>query len=272
MWLIRFLFKDLYRSLIHPDGRRFMWLLFRYGSYPRNRPTTISFRNYRFDVPDAFSFVWQIKEIFADEFYGFKATTPQPVILDCGANIGTSITYFKQLYPDARIIAFEADAHIGQVLAQNLRQNNLRGVEIVNKAVWTHNNGVSFGSGDADAASIFSESDKTLVPSVRLRDYLLRESRIDMLKMDIEGAETDVIADCHDALANVHNVFIEYHSYVDHPQGLASIINTLEKNGFRYYIDSSQSRTRPLVNHRYSSGNNMDLQLNIFGFNPKLTS
>ena len=50
-----------------------------------------------------------------------------------------------------------------------------------------------------------------------------------MLKMDIEGAETDVIADCHDALANVHNVFIEYHSYVDHPQGLASIINTLEK-------------------------------------------
>ena len=118
-----------------------MWLLFRYGSYPRNRPTTISFRNYRFDVPDAFSFVWQIKEIFADEFYCFKATTPQPLILDCGANIGTSITYFKQLYPDARIIAFEADAHIGQVLAQNLRQNNLRGVEIVNKAVWTHNNG-----------------------------------------------------------------------------------------------------------------------------------
>lgn len=266
MWLIRFLFKDLYRSLIHPDGRRFMWLLLRYGSYPRNRPMTIPFRQYRFLVPDPFSFVWQVKEIFADEFYYFQSGKPQPVIFDCGANVGTSVTYFRHIYPNARILAFEADEPIAHVLNQNLRQNGIHGVEIINKAVWINDEGILFGSGDADAASIYSESDKKLVPSIRLRDYLLREPRIDMLKMDIEGAETDVLADCHDALNNVQHLFIEYHSYVDHSQGLASILHILEQNGFRYYIDSSQSRTRPLVKHRYSESNNMDLQLNIFGY------
>lgn len=268
MWLFKYLFTNLYRALQTDSGRRLLWLFFRYAGRPRHQTMEIPFGRYRFTVPDAFSFVWQYKEIFADESYRFAATSPVPVILDCGANIGTSIVWFRQTYPAARIIAFEAEPAIGAVLTRNLQRNGISGVDIVQKAVWTDTDGLDFGSGDADAGSLFSETSRKRVPSVRLRDYLLRETRIDMLKIDIEGAETAVLLDCRDALTHVQNMFIEFHAYIGHPQTLASVIQVLEEAGFRYYIDSSQGRTKPLVNHRYRGNDQMDVQLNLFAYRP----
>ena len=266
MWLFRFLFTETVRLLRSVEGRRLQGLALRYGGKPRNQPTDVTFGQYRFQVPDALSFVWQYREIFVDEFYKFSTTSPTPIIFDCGANVGTSVAYFRQTYPNARIVAFEADASISEILRNNLRQNGIAGVEVITKAVWTNDEGIWFGSDQADSASIYSTTDRKLVPSVRLRDYLLREERIDMLKMDIEGAETAVLTDCHDALAPVQNLFVEFHAYPDHPQTLAEVVRVLEAADFRYYINTSQYRHAPLVNHRYKGNDSMDLQLNIFAY------
>jgi len=266
MWFFKFLFTEAARLLRSAEGRRLLWLAVRYGSKPRNQLTDVTFGQFQFRVPDALSFVWQFREIFVDEFYRFRTTQKQPVIFDCGTNVGTSIAYFHQHYPNARIVAFEADEHISQILQDNLSRNRISDVEIVTKAVWTNEAGIMFGSDQADSASIYSLTDQKLVPSVRLRDYLLRETRIDMLKMDIEGAETAVLTDCHDALAHVQNMFVEFHAYLDHPQTLAEIMHVLEASGFRYYINTSQHRPAPLVNHRYRGNDSMDLQLNIFAY------
>jgi FkbM family methyltransferase len=268
MWLFKYLFTNLYRAIQTPNGRRLLWLFFRYAGRARHQAGVIPFLTYRFQVPDALSFAWQFKEIFADESYQFTTDVAQPVIIDCGANIGTSIAYFRQTYPNARIIAFEADPDIGAVLAKNLQTNGIHNIDVINKAVWINEDGLDFGSGEADAASMFSETGRRKVPSVRLRDYLLRETRVDMLKIDIEGAETDVLIDCGDALAHVRNLFIEYHAYIGHPQTLGLIVRLLETQGFRYYVDSNQSRVRPLVNHRYRGNDIMDLQLNISAYRP----
>jgi len=269
MLLFRFLFKDAARSLITPHGRLFLWLLLRYGGRQRYASTQVSFGRYRFTVPDALSFIWQYKEIFTDQLYYFKPKQPNPVILDCGANIGMSVAYFREYYPTARVIAFEADPTIGKILEQNLKANGVDRVEIVNKAVWTDDQGVSFGSEAADSSSIFSTEAKTRIPSVRLRDYLLRESRIDLLKIDIEGAETPVLEDCRDALGNVERLFVEFHSYIGYPQTLASVVQILEEAGFRYYVDTNQHRKgSPFVDLRYSGNEVMDLQLNIHAWRP----
>lgn len=266
MWVFRFLFTETARLLRSSEGRRLLWMALNYGSKPRGQQTTVTFGRYTFRVPDALSFVWQYREIFVDEFYKFNASSPSPVIFDCGTNIGTSVVYFRQTYPSARIVAFEADEQISAILQDNLRHNQISGVEVITKAVWTHNDGIWFGSDQADSASIFSQTDRKLVPSIRLRDYLLREPRIDMLKMDIEGAETDVLTDCQDALAHVQHMFVEFHAYIDHPQTLAEVMAVLEKSGFRYYINTSQYRHAPLANHRYRGSDSMDLQLNIFAY------
>ena len=266
MWVFRFLFTETARLLRSVEGRRLLGLALRYGNRPRSQPVDVTFGRYRFRVPDALSFIWQFREIFVDEFYRFYTTSSTPVIFDCGANIGTSVLYFRHTYPTARIVAFEADEHISELLQNNLKQNQISGVEIVTKAVWTNDQGIWFGSDQADSASIFSQTDRKLVPSVRLRDYLLRETRIDMLKMDIEGAETDVLIDCRDALAHVQNLFVEFHAYLDHPQTLSDVMQVLEESGFRYYINTSQYRHAPLANHRYKGNDSMDLQLNIFAY------
>ena len=266
MWLFRFLFTETARLLRSAEGRRLLGLAVRYGDRPRNQATDIAFGRYRFRVPDALSFVWQYREIFVDEFYKFYTTATTPVIFDCGTNIGTSVVYFRQQYPRARIVAFEADQRISGLLQENLRRNKIAGVEVITKAVWTNEDGILFGSDQADSASIFSQTDQVLVPSLRLRDRLLQETQIDMLKMDIEGAETAVLTDCRDALAHVQNLFVEFHAYLDHPQTLSDVMKVLEDSGFRYYLNTSQYRHTPLVNHQYKGNNSMDLQLNIFAY------
>jgi len=95
------------------------------------------------------------------------------------------------------------------------------------------------------------------------------ESRIDMLKMDIEGAENDVILDCGNSLKIVSNIFIEYHSYTNSQQKLSKLLTVLEQNNFRYFIRNDSSRNMPLINKTNKSNPAMDLQLNIFGYKPK---
>ncbi|GHB56804.1 FkbM family methyltransferase [Persicitalea jodogahamensis] len=267
MFWLKQLLKEPYNALRTARDREFIGLLWRYGDKPRHRLTEVRFGKYRLRVPDTMSFLFQHQEIFADAFYEFTSDHPQPVILDCGANVGMSVLYFKERYPQARVIAFEAEASIAELLRENLQSNGITDVEVIDKAVWTDDQGVQFGSEAADSSSIYSESAQmNLVPSVRLRDYLRKEKRIDFLKIDIEGAEIDVLADCADSLGHVENLFVEFHSYIGHSQSLAGVVKVFEENGFRYYVDTNQHRKRPFVNHRYRGNATMDLQLNIFGW------
>lgn len=267
-WLKQLL-KEPYNALRTARDREFIGLLWRYGDKPRHQLTEVHFGRYRLRVPDTMSFLFQHQEIFADKFYEFQTDQPRPVILDCGANVGMSVLYFKELYPQARVMAFEAEASIAALLRENLQANGIDDVEVIDKAVWIDDQGVEFGSEAADSSSIYSESgQKKRVPSVRLRDYLQKEERIDFLKIDIEGAEIEVLADCADSLDHVQNLFVEFHSYLGHTQSLASVVKVFETNGFRYYVDTNQHRKRPFIDHRYRNNDTMDLQLNIFGWRP----
>src|SRR5262249_51895723 len=48
-------------------------------------------------------------EFSARQSYRFASSRPDPVVYDCGANIGMATFYFKWLYPKAHIDAFEPD-------------------------------------------------------------------------------------------------------------------------------------------------------------------
>jgi len=87
-----------------------------------------------------------------------------------------------------------------------------------------------------------------------------------MLKIDIEGAEYEVLMDCRDSLLNVKNIFIEYHSFNISDQNLSEILQILQKNKFRYFIKSPNNKDAPLINKKSKFNPAMDLQLNIFGY------
>jgi len=262
--LLKNMIRPLYHHIKNKNKREFNRLYDKWGWYKRyERVNDVKFLHYSFDIPDLPSFVWQFKEMFVDEIYKFKSTSQQPVIFDCGANVGTSCLYFKQLFPNAKIKAFEADPMIANILKLNLSKSGIDDVEIINKAVWIDDNGIEFGVEGADGGSINFVSNKIKIESIRLKDFLEKEEKIDLLKIDIEGAEYQVLKDCCASLNSVQNLFVEYHSWNNENQKLSEILKIFEENEFRYYIEDIGKRKQPFINHAREQ--NMDLQLNIFG-------
>lgn len=253
--------KQLIRRLVYGPPPEEDRLIAEASRFPRYMPTTIAFRDLRIKVTDMLSVAWQIKEFFGDERMKFRSGRPDPVIIDCGANVGVSVLYLKSLFPAARITCFEPDAAVFACLEENLRSNGIRDVACRHEVVWVDEQGVSFGSEGADGGSVLRTSNAKTLPSIRLRDVLEQQADIDLLKVDIEGAETTVLIDCGDALCRVRNLYVEYHSMPDRPQDLHALLAMLAANGFRYYIH------RIGVYHRHPfSGLEqaaMDMQLDI---------
>ena len=218
-------------------------------------------------VPDCLSFIFQFKEIFAYESYKFNSDSTKPVIIDCGSNVGLSCLYFYNIFPRSHILAFEADPQIFKYLIENLKRSNIyESVEALNKAVWINEDGIELTQEGADGSSIYTSGTKIKVDSVRLKNIISNQERIDLLKIDIEGAESEVIKDCDENFKNVERIFVEYHSFAGRKQDLNEILEVLTKNGFRYSINSIYNREQPFINKINENNPEMDLQLNIFAY------
>ena len=227
-------------------------------SLPRFTKNNSKIGNYNFSFPDAQSFLSMREEIWNKESYFFKSNSPSPLIIDCGSNIGLSVVYFKHLFPNSEILAFEPDPELLSYLSLNLESNSFSDINVIPKAVWTSNSKLPFLSDGADGGKVANQTTDIFVDAVSLNQFLRK--RVDMLKMDIEGHELDVLQSCAKNLHNVCNIFIEYHSFRNKKQNLSQILRLLEINGFRYFLDSAKPRNRPFS---YSSNELMDLQVNI---------
>ena len=257
--------KHLGKILLRPEYRKYEFLKQTLKNTPRYTPTSVNLFGIKIDLVDAASFLFMYKEIFEQQIYKFKAKNKIPTIIDGGANIGLSILYFKQLYPDSHIVAFEPDTKVFKILDNNVNKFNFSNVELVEKALWSSETVLEFMSEGADGGRVTqteSGFEKYQVSTIRLRDYL--KQSVDFLKLDIEGAETEVLKDCEDLLTSVENLFIEYHSFVNQPQTLNVIINILDKANFRLHIHQVRPTPQPFFNRPVCLG--MDMILNIFAF------
>jgi len=238
----------------------------RLRNLPRGTPARTTLIEPFFETLDGASFFSQYDQIFRREAFLFDANTPAPRILDCGANVGVFTVFFKRQFPQSRIVAFEPDPRVFAVLKNNVeRCCETGGVELINAAVLdSAADQVQFFADHCDAGRLnaaLEGASRISVRSVRLRDYL--EEPVDLLKLDIEGAEGTVLKDCSDALGSVSRIFVEYHSFPDAKQELASILSILGNAGFRVHIASGKTAPRPFV--RVDEFLGMDMQLDIWG-------
>ena len=151
------------------------------------------FLNKKMFIHDIDSFDLCYDELFVQEMYNFLAKRTNPYIIDCGANLGMSIVYFKELYPEANIVAFEADEHVFSFLEKNVQSFGYKNVELVNKAVWNKDDVLSFiveggAGGRLEEQSENGNYTYKYVPCVSVRKYLM-DKKVDFFKIDIEGAE-----------------------------------------------------------------------------------
>jgi len=193
---------------------------------------------------DYTSFVFLFEEIFLRRDYQFNAATERPLILDCGSNIGMATLYFKRLYPQARIVAFEPSPRTFATLARNVARNGLADVRLHNIALASFAGTAEFyehedfpGSGK-NSLRPERAGRRSLPVEARPLSEFIRE-RVDFLKMDIEGAEEGVLQELASsgALRLIRQMVIEYHHHIDPAEDrLSHALALLEKHGFGYQV------------------------------------
>ncbi len=67
-------------------------------------------------------------ELYGKNVYYFSSDFKDPVILDIGANVGDTALYFKWLFPDAWVYAFEPNPGAYNLLVKNVQENNFKNV------------------------------------------------------------------------------------------------------------------------------------------------
>jgi FkbM family methyltransferase len=152
----------------------------------------------------------QFEEIFIKRHYEFKSTVQAPVIIDCGGNIGLSAIWFSQNYPGCRLTVLEADPAVADKLRCNLSRAGFGDTKVENLAVWTENTEIPFSATGMDNGRIDPEGGQT----VRTIDVVdLIPDQVDLMKIDIEGAEFDVIDRMIDTgvIDRVRNLAVEFH-------------------------------------------------------------
>lgn len=234
---------------------------------PRRVPTKTSIFGHELLTVDAATVLQVYNYYFQKRSCEFITSLKKPRIIDCGANVGATVLYWKNIYPDSEIVAFEPDPEIFKLLTINCK--NLSSVKLIQAGLWTFDGELEFLANGADgghiaefADEVTNEKVKLIVPVKRLRNYL--NQPCSMLKLDIEGAETNVLQDCADLLHNVENIFVEHHSFIDQPQRLSDFFAVLENAGFRIHIQGENPAVQPFI-HR-PVYNSKDLRIDVFAF------
>ena len=130
-------------------------------------------------------------------------SVPEPLIIDCGANIGISVLEWKTRWPMARVICFEPDPDAFRLLQMNIEQNGVPGVKCIHAAVADFDGQCNCLVISAKVPTPEETRSKRLGEIVpehlrsRWRASGFRGSslshRVAFLKIDIEGAEEAVL-------------------------------------------------------------------------------
>jgi FkbM family methyltransferase len=214
------------------------------ASVPRRTRGRITLLEYDLEYADLLSFCPQFHEIFVARGLEFRTANPSPRILDCGSNIGAATLFFKRQHPGARITAYEADPELCAMTRRNLERNGAADVDVVHAALWTSTGEVSFLAEGSDSGMIGAVGGaapsipaRTItVPSLRLRDVLAND-RIDLLKLDIEGAEDAVLIDCEPVLDRVNAIVMDLHEFDPADRRTPRVFDCLSRAGFVYSVD-----------------------------------
>jgi FkbM family methyltransferase len=167
------------------------------------------------------------EQIFVELQYQFniKGFNPE-YIVDGGANAGYSTVFFASRYPQAKIVAVEPESSNYELLAHNTAA--YANVTSVHAALWNRNMVLDIENPDAGknafrmrtATNPGSGGIQALTP-----DDILQSSgfpRMDILKLDIEGAEKELFAENSSVwLDKTEVIIVELHDWLRHGCGLA---------------------------------------------------
>ena len=163
----------------------------------RGRPISLAVRDQHVTVRELADLA-TVGDVLRDGLYEIPDLDDVDVVVDVGSHIGTAILYFHERYPSARIHGFEPDPRSFATLRSNVEA--LPGVTIDPRAVTGSTGSATFFSSENSLASslVADAGARRPLPvrTVSLDDLMdeLGLDGIDLLKLDVEGAEYDVLS------------------------------------------------------------------------------
>ena len=138
-------------------------------------------------------------------------------LCDIGANMGYFSLLWASLNPNNKVISFEASPRVGKLIEKNIQLNSLESQITLHKLAAGKTKGViPFTLGDDTQTGwggMTKNSDESTVnvEVVRPDEILDSETSIDVLKIDIEGADTWALMGCESLLRKklIKKIFFE---------------------------------------------------------------
>ena len=236
---------------------------------PRFQPSEVSYRSLPIRYADAASFLSGWHEIFVCGLYEISGPGDSrlPLLVDAGANIGLAPLFWKTRFPAFRYLGFEPDPLVAQICRANLEawgcggtlhELALAGTAGRRRFLRDYADGGAFNHRASTAETVE-------VPAVKLSEFITEP--VDLLKIDIEGAEDEVLPEIESRLGWVRNLFVEIHSRKSEPQSWGGLIACLQRAGFRCYTRPLRAPWRPFV-ETAEDALGLDDQFNVFAVRP----
>jgi FkbM family methyltransferase len=178
-----------------------------------------------------------------------KEILPGSVIYDIGANVGFYSLLAAELTGEkGQVYAFEPLPRNIKFLIQHVQINRYENIKIIEAAVSDHEGDAYFDLGASTAMGHLSQGGELKVNVVRLDEMLARGEILppDYMKIDVEGAEFDVIQGSQNILETYHpTLFLDTHNRTAHQQALIR----LEQLGYQITIldGKSLAETREVI-------------------------
>jgi FkbM family methyltransferase len=177
----------------------------------RQRPISLTLRLFAGDL-------FVLYEVLA--FYAYHIasswlpTDNVRVIVDCGANIGITSLFLAARYPGAKILSVEPHPENFALLKANVAQVP-RILPIRACVTGTPQGAVRFTADQVAWGNCITVDPRgVLVPAITIEELCNQNGleKIDLLKLDIEGAEEQVLEN-GDFLARIENIIAELHGH-----------------------------------------------------------
>jgi FkbM family methyltransferase len=192
----------------------------------------------------------------SDLYLACSRLRPSAVVWDLGAYCGAStIRMAEAVQPSGTVYAFEADPANHTALVHNISNHNCRNVHAYNMAIWTHATRITFqaegslGSAAAEAGIHRRHNLVCQVPAIGLNDVAaeVRCNHVDVVKMDIEGAEMAALSAAGPAFWDLRpHLIIEPH--VVKGQLVTPLLRTLlSRHGYTSTVVAQGGLHLPLV-------------------------
>lgn len=162
------------------------------------------------------------RQVLIGRQYEFDKPVSAEFIIDAGANIGLAAVFFANRYPSAAIVAIEPEDSNYEMLCQNAK--HYPQIKPIRAALWNENEDLFlFDRGHGNHGFQISGNKAaagTLVASVPglTVDAILRDAgreKVDVLKIDIEGAEREVFETPAEWIGKVGAVMVELHDDIN---------------------------------------------------------